>query len=415
MSFNEKTFQQLVEDTRKSVIALGTTSKAVLDKHRKFAEQITEYLKSNNTDFNKQLCLRWVDSMKHDPAAMMTSSYVTWIAFRRYVILLSKQQAGDLNHWTHYNSRVMQMPDNPTYCDILHEYGIYLSQDGFVEKTVKRYVSSARKLLLYIESEGINELKNICNESIAKYFTTSRFENRKPVGVTNEISELRKFIHFLQDKGYSDNDLLHYALPHYHIPVERIVTTVPTEIEKEILTEHPERATNKREKAIYLLALRLGLRSCDIRNLRFDNIDWKNGILMLRQSKTAVDIRLPIDNETQNAIIDYILHERRKCHSEYIFITAVGPAQKISRHFIKFKYRVGSTELQELIPHDGLHILRRTYASNLLRCGTPLPMISEMLGHIRKNSVQHYLSTDEIKMKRCALDLQGISYQGEDF
>jgi len=42
-------------------------------------------------------------------------------------------------------------------------------------------------------------------------------------------------------------------------------------------------------------------------------------------------------------------------------------------------------------------------------------MISEMLGHIDKGSVQCYLSTDDTKMKRCALDLSLIPYGRRDF
>ena len=75
----------------------------------------------------------------------------------------------------------------------------------------------------------------------------------------------------------------------------------------------------------------------------------------------------------------------------------------------------GLTESYENLPHDGLHIYRRTFASRLLQSGTPLPLISEMLGHIDKNSVRVYLSTDEAKMKRCALDISLIPCRREEY
>lgn len=79
------------------------------------------------------------------------------------------------------------------------------------------------------------------------------------------------------------------------------------------------------------------------------------------------------------------------------------------------KYRTQGTESYENLPHDGLHIYRRTFASRLLQSGTPLPLISEMLGHIDKNSVRVYLSTDEAKMKRCALDISQIPCRREEY
>ena len=120
---------------------------------------------------------------------------------------------------------------------------------------------------------------------------------------------------------------------------------------------------------------------------------------------------MPLDNETQNAIIDYILNERRDCKSEYIFVTAVGAAQKIARRNFLIKYRASS----EKIPHDGLRVFRKTFASKLLQSGTPLEMISEMLGHVGKHSVQCYLSTDDMKMKRCALNLSLIPCLRRDY
>ena len=48
------------------------------------------------------------------------------------------------------------------------------------------------------------------------------------------------------------------------------------------------------------------------------------GILSIVQKKTKREIRIQMDAETQNALIDYILHERRELESEYIFVTAFG-------------------------------------------------------------------------------------------
>ena len=163
------------------------------------------------------------------------------------------------------------------------------------------------------------------------------------------------------------------------------------------------------------MALHTGLRSCDIRALRFCDIDWEKETIHIRQKKTGVDLEIPIDSANQNAIIDYILNERRDCEQEYIFVTSVGPIKKLARRHYRMKYRTQGTESYENLPHDGLHIYRRTFASRLLQSGTPLPLISEMLGHIDKNSVRVYLSTDETKMKRCALDISLIPCRREEY
>lgn len=411
MSFNEKQFRQLADETRKTVIALGTTSTWVLDRHTRFTEEMVKYLKSLDCSFERELCLQWVDGMEHDPASVLSESYVDWIAFRRFVILLAEQKEGTLTSWEHYQSRKPEMPKGGEYQEIVAAYREYLVESEYYPQTVSRYTSNARRLLIYLESEGISEISSVGHADIAGYFVSPRFENRHPKGVQSEACELKNFVVFLGKNGYTHEESLHHAIPRYRVRVERIVTTLTPAMVSDIMKDEPDSLVDKRDQAVCLLALHVGLRSCDIRNLRFRDIDWDKGIITIRQQKTSVPLQMPMDNETQNAIIDYVLHERRESQSEYIFVTGVGPAQKIARRHFRIKYRASI----EQIPHDGLHIFRKTFASRLLQCGTPLEMISEMLGHIDKNSVQYYLSTDDEKMKRCALNLSLIPYQREDF
>jgi len=411
MSFNEKQFRQLADETRKTVIALGTTSECVLKRHEKITEMLVEHLKKLDIPFERDICLQWVDGMEHDPVSALSASYVEWIAYRRFVILLAEQEAGTLNSWKHYPSQQPEMPKKEEFLKIVVMYRKYLVAAEYYPQTVNRYASSARRLLIYLENEGISEISDVQHADIAGYFLSPQFENRQPRGVQTEACELRNFVVFLEENGYIREESLHHAIPRYRVRVERIVTTLTPAMVSDIMEDEPDSLVDKRDKAVCLLALHVGLRSCDIRNLKFGDIDWDKSILTIRQQKTSVPLQMPLDNETQNAIIDYVLHERRDCQSGYIFVTGVGPAQKIARRNFRIKYRAS----HEQIPHEGLHIFRKTFASRLLRCGTPLEMISEMLGHIDKNSVQCYLSTDEEKMKRCALSLSLIPYQRGDF
>jgi site-specific recombinase XerD len=411
MSFNEEQFRRLADETRKTVIALGTTAEAVLKRHQKATEKLVEYLKKLNIPFERETCLQWVDGMEHDPPSVMSSSYVEWIAYRRFVILLAEQEAGTLTAWKHYGSRKLEMPESEDFLRIIPPYRTFLSEAGFRVQTVNRYIRSVRCFLIYLESQGTTRVSDIQNADIAGYFVSPRFENRRPRGVQCEASELKKFILFLVGHAYNCSETLPYAIPKYRVSVEKIVTTLTPEMISDIMEDEPDSLVDKRDKAVCLLALHVGLRSVDIRNLRFGDIDWENGILSVKQSKTGACLQMPLDNETQNAIIDYMLNERRDCKTDYIFITAVGATQKIARRHFKIKYRAS----RENIPSEGLHIFRRTFASKLLQSGTPLEMISEMLGHTDKCSVQFYLSTDEEKMKRCALDLSLIPCQRRDF
>jgi integrase/recombinase XerD len=56
----------------------------------------------------------------------------------------------------------------------------------------------------------------------------------------------------------------------------------------------------------------------------------------------------------------------------------------------------------------GLHSLRHALASTLLAQGTPLPIITEILGHVDPKSTAVYLRTDMNGLKACALDPEEV-------
>lgn len=415
MKFDEQGFRHLVDETKATIMRLGTTSHVVLDRYKRFTEMLVEHLKTLDQPFELTHCLEWVNSLEHDPASVLSASYVDWIALHRFVHLLAEQQAGTLTEWHHYLSFTLELPETDEYRNILVEFQEVMKVEGKYTNTVKSYSSITRRLLLYLESVGVTKFSDVSNQNILDYFQTDRFKNRNLKGFQTALCVLKKFLRFAADAGYTACETLPYALPKIRQFRDKIITTIDEKIEADLMEDEPGSLVNKRDQAILLLALHTGLRSCDIRALRFCDIDWEKETIHIRQKKTGVDLEIPIDSATQNAIIDYILNERRDCEQEYIFVTSVGPIKKLARRHYRMKYRTQGTESYENLPHDGLHIYRRTFASRLLQSGTPLPLISEMLGHIDKNSVRVYLSTDEARMKRCALDISQIPCRREEY
>ena len=102
MKFDEQGFRHLVDETIATIIRLGTTSHAVLDRYKRFTEMLVGHLKSLDQPFELTLCLKWVNSLDHDPACVLSASYVGWKALHRFVHLPAEQQAGTLTEWRHY-------------------------------------------------------------------------------------------------------------------------------------------------------------------------------------------------------------------------------------------------------------------------------------------------------------------------
>jgi integrase len=167
----------------------------------------------------------------------------------------------------------------------------------------------------------------------------------------------------------------------------------------------------KRDYAIILLVTRLGLRTIDVKHLRLSDLKWRDKRIELTQSKTAAALNLPLLPDVGWAIIDYLKNGRPKVESPFVFLRHLAPLAPFSDedrlHQIVVKYmRLAKIPIS---PHKkkGMHSLRHTLASRLLAENTPLPVISDILGHISSDSTAVYLKVDVTRLRECALNPEG--------
>lgn len=75
----------------------------------------------------------------------------------------------------------------------------------------------------------------------------------------------------------------------------------------------------KRDYALLLISVRLGLRASDICGLTFENLKWESSTIELRQEKTDALLVLPLFNDVGEALIDYIKYGRPPVQDREIF------------------------------------------------------------------------------------------------
>jgi integrase len=162
-------------------------------------------------------------------------------------------------------------------------------------------------------------------------------------------------------------------------------------------------------RAIGLLAFYTGLRSCDIASLSLDQLDWKNDLIHITQQKTGTPFVLPLRATVGNAIFDYITKERPKSSENTVFLTVRPPYKRLQTHHL---YRICEAVMKEADIRNnsgdrkGFHLFRHHLATSLLEKGVEFPIISRTLGHQSAKSLDTYLETDFIHLKKCALSIK---------
>lgn len=182
---------------------------------------------------------------------------------------------------------------------------------------------------------------------------------RQPKGIVSTLPIIRKFCIMLDDSGIYSQDwaVILNVKPSPHKTVRMPFSK--QQIEKLLQTADRNTPMGKRDAAMMLLAARTGLRSIDIVNLKFSEIDW---------------------------------------HSNEITI--------VQRNLKKS----GSTYNSKL--RRGFHSFRRSVGTQMLESNVSLPIISQVLGHSSIDATKPYLCIDFNGLKNCALDLSDIPVSG---
>lgn len=260
--------------------------------------------------------------------------------------------------------------------------------------------------LKFLESRGIEDLKELLPPLVALFFAVGSHA-RTPSSKQAYAFRVRQFIQYLaRQKMVSDK--LEYAVPTRMPRIVSIVTTLSAEQVKEVRNYGKQNPTAMecRDRAIGLLALRLGIRAIDICSLRFCDISWDDRTISLIQQKTGKPLALPLPTDVGNAIAAYILEKRPQSSLPYIFLTNKRPYVQLGKY--------GCAHAGERILRGsklkGLHIFRRTCASRLLEKGANTDVITAILGHSSVERIDEYLATDEAGMRKCPLDLTSVGF-----
>ncbi|MBI4321409.1 MAG: tyrosine-type recombinase/integrase [Chloroflexi bacterium] len=160
-----------------------------------------------------------------------------------------------------------------------------------------------------------------------------------------------------------------------------------------------------RDYTIFLLIVTYGLRASDIVGLTLDDIDWRAGRIRVSQRKTRGPLLLPLTDEVGACLIQYLRQARPALPCRELFLRARAPAGILKPTAVGDAFQKWSRRSGLSISFQGPHCLRHSYAVNLLRKGTSLKTIGDMLGHRTAESTCVYLRLAVEDLRGVALPL----------
>jgi integrase/recombinase XerD len=295
------------------------------------------------------------------------------------------------------------------------EYVASCRARGNAEATLVAKGKAASRFLGYLDEAGASDLAVLSVRDVSGFLLRQRGLRRKTIASLRSC--LADFLAFLAATGRGPQGLAGRLPPHRHLRHESEPHLwTAEEIRRVLAVIDRQSAVGKRDYAMILLTARLGLRISDLRHLDLGDLDWRAKTLTIIQHKTGRPLSLPLLDDVGWAVIDYVRHGRPETACAKVFIQhrypfgAFGGSSSVATRLSCYAARAGI----EFPAGDtcGMHSLRGALAVAMIGGGTPVPVVSAVLGHASSDTTQaYYLRFDTERLRCCALDVEDVLSQ----
>ncbi|MGH9186712.1 MAG: tyrosine-type recombinase/integrase [Acidimicrobiales bacterium] len=206
------------------------------------------------------------------------------------------------------------------------------------------------------------------------------------------VTALRSFLRFLHATGMTPSSLV-AAVPALKTwPRTALPFAVPAgDARRMVAGCDTATARGRRDAAVVLVVLRLGLRSSEVARLGLDDIDWRRGEVTIRGKGGRSD-QLPLPVEVGEALAVYFRGSRPSSSSRSVFLTVTAPIRPLSPDGVgSLVYRACE---RAGVARVGPHALRRTLATETLRAGAPMSEVAQLLRHADQATSSIYAAVD---------------------
>ena len=403
---------ELIAKARAAIIPLGHSQSTVYQYGLAWNE-LHQYFESNGHNFFlEELANQFVKQAREQLEAGTLKMWRFKLYRLAVAILIEVYQTGRYNwQFHHVDPNDYLSAENKR----IHEaFQKYLAKAGKSNGTRSLYGTVSRQFLSCLQNELPVLVSNLQLDDVRTIIVSISRVYQK-TSMRTVLSALRVFLSFLWMTGETSINLT-AAVPSSGSRKVAVVPTLTAEEETRLL-QSIDRSTclGKRNYAMLLLAIRTGLRTVDIINLKLTDIDWRSNTINIIQQKNRRPLSLPLLSDVGNALVNYILHARPESANPYIFLKIYPPFVKLSDCYHVSHRALEKAEIrQDGNLSKGFHIFRHSVAARMLSSEVRLSVISNALGHGSMESSKMYLSTDSKHLKACALTLEGIEVSKEE-
>jgi site-specific recombinase XerD len=271
----------------------------------------------------------------------------------------------------------------------LINYRRFLKRRNYSGHTLKHYMNTLKHFILWLDVR----LETVDHKKLLTYIDYLLDRGLQPKTINCHLDSIRGFYHYLieEEQVQMVNPVKRgYAL--------RLSRPLPRHLRDEEVVQLFGVIANLRDRALFMLMLRCGLRVEEVARLKLPAVDWRRRQLFIYQGKGAKDRVVYLSDDSYEALLQY-LRVRPSSRAKEVFLVDKGRCKGKG-----ISVRGIQKRLEHYAREAGLkvscHQLRHTMATQLLNADAALVTIQDLLGHTRIKTTQRYCRVSNTKVQR---------------
>jgi site-specific recombinase XerD len=273
--------------------------------------------------------------------------------------------------------------------DAIMNWRRFLKRRNCAPNTVKNYLNMIKHFVIWVDVP----VEEATHATVSRYIDYLMKKRLAPKTVNCHLDGIRQFYHYLKEE-----EGLAITNPIRKNHMQKMSRPLPRHLRDEQVESFFKAVNGFRDRAMFILMLRCGLRVEEVANLAIGAIDVNRRTILVEDGKGAKDRIVYMSNDALHALAAY-LKVRPTARIRKIFLVEKGPCtgqpisirgiQKRMEHYAhKAKIRLSC------------HHLRHTMATQMLNADADLSTIQDLLGHSSVKTTQRYCRISNLKVQR---------------
>lgn len=275
--------------------------------------------------------------------------------------------------------------------NVINDFISYISKKNYSINTYTSYINDLYYFYIFIKKD----LTKVTFEDVKDYLEHLNLKKEKPSSVRRKISSLKSFYKFLYKNNYMDKKDYPLTKVAYPKMEKKLPKFIYYNDLLEIINESTKDKDGVRDRLIIEMLYATGVRVSELINIKINDIDFNNRriIVLGKGNKERI---VYYGEYAEEVLKEYMKTHERKNHN-YLFVNSKGG--QLTDRGVRYIIDNIMSKLS-VKTHVTPHVLRHTFATDMLNNGCDIKVVQELLGHSSLKATEIYTHVTNEHLKK---------------